>query len=615
MTRLAERATVVAALCAGVGIAVLQALEHRTGLAVLPPLRDLLLLALLVSGVAWLRTRLGRLRDEEQRDAALARTEQTAALFEASATEPFSAGRTAEQVERWAVPALPLILALLLGGLSWRGWHQEVALLAQPRDHLLGAAALGGLAFGWFLLSRYLLGLARQASERLTRAPGILFGLACLGATAGAVGAVAGQLGYPAADRTLNRMLLAGLGLLAAEQAVLFLATLYAPRRRSHGPRMPYESRLGALLTDPAAWARNLAESFDYQFGVGVSESVSMRFLRRALLPLLMVQAVVLYLMSALVFLGPEEAAILEHLGRPVRELDSGFHLKAPWPFETVRRVPAKRIQVARVGFEPEADEIRPATLLWTVPHYRQEDTFLTAHAAGHEEGDATSVGLVSFNVPVEYRVTNLSQFVYGHAEPGDLVRDLAYRALTRELASRDFVQVLGAERRPVGERVRHRIQQDADRHGLGVEILFVGVQGVHPPVAVAPAFQSVVGALEQREAHILEARAYTNSTLPLAEAEAGRIRQEAEAARFRRAELARAEAGLFTRRLAAYRVAPAVFTSDLYLGTLARALRDSRTFILDHPQAREVLTFNFEEKAYPDLFDLGPQPEEDPRP
>mgnify|MGYP000927419088 FL=1 len=158
-------------------------------------------------------------------------------------------------------------------------------------------------------------------------------------------------------------------------------------------------------------------------------------------------------------------------------------------------------------------------------------------------------------------------------------------------------------------------VQQGADQHGLGVEILFVGVQGVHPPVAVAPAFQSVVGALEQREADLLAARAYTNSILPLAEAEAGRIRLEAEAARVRRAALAGGDADLFARRLEAYRVSPVVFTSDLYLGTVARALRGARKFILDHPRAREVLTFNFEEKAYPDLFDLGPLPEEEPRP
>lgn len=619
MTRLTEKATATAACTALAAAIVLHLLGQRTGLQAFSALQAYAVLSLGVAWMAWLRARLGRLSAEEQRDAELARTEhQTGALFEAADTEPFSTARTAALLERWAVPAVPLLLAAALAFIARRGWTSDDALLAQPTESLLGAAASGGLAFALFLVSRYLLGLARNPDERLARAPGVMLGLASLGAALGTATAVATHLGFPVADHSLARLLWLALAVLAIEQLALFLVTLYAPRSRQRGQRHPYESRLGALLTDPAAWARQLADSFDYQFGVSVSESVSMRFLRRALLPLIMLQAVALYLMSCLVFLGPEEAGLLEHLGQPHPtrgELTSGFHLKAPWPFETVRRVPANRIQVARVGFDPEADEIRPATLLWTVPHYRQEDTFLTASAASAQEGDATSVGLLSFNAPVEYRITNLYQFIYGHAEPAALVRDLAYRALTRELAGRDFVRVLGADRLNVGDEVRQRIQRDADRHGLGIEILFVGVQGVHPPVAVAPAFQSVVGALEQREASILEARAYTNSTLPLAGAEAERIRLEAEAVRVRRAELAKADADLFAQRLQAYRVAPDVFTSDLYLGTVVRALAGTRKFVLDHPQAREVLTFNFEEKAYPDLFDLGPSPEEDARP
>jgi regulator of protease activity HflC (stomatin/prohibitin superfamily) len=615
MTQLSEKATAAAAALSAIAALLLGLMGERTGLLVFSALLPLALLALAVALVAWTRARLGRLAEEERRDAELAKTEQPgAALFEASETEPFSLDRTTAQIEQWAVPTVPLLLSAAFGWAAWRLFHGTDALLAQPREGLLAAAALGGLAFVLFLFSRYLLGVARAPNERLARAPGIILGLTSLGAAAGAITAVATHLGYPVADRWLARGLIGVLALLAAEMFILFLLSLYAPRSRQRGPRMPYESRLGALLTDPATWARSLAESFDYQFGVSVSETASMRFLRRALLPLVMLQLVLFYLMSCLVFLGPEEEGILEQLGRPHptrAHLTSGFHAKAPWPFATVRRVPAKRVLTARVGFEPEGDEIRPATLLWTVPHYRQEDTFVTAGETVGGEGDATSVGLVSFNAPVEYRVTNLLQFIYGHAEPGALVRDLAYRALTRELASRNLVHVLGADRLEVGARVRERIQHDADQRGLGIAVLFVGVQGVHPPVAVAPAFQSVVGALEQREAMILEAHAYANSTIPLATAEAARLRSEAGAVKVRRSVLAQADADLFEKRLLTYRSSPVVFTSDLYLGAITRALAGTRKFVVDHDKAREVLTFNFEEKAYPDLFDLGPAPEE----
>lgn len=610
MTRTTEKTTAAAATLSLLAALLLASLGQRTALLVFPALVPFTMFALILSCAAWARARLARLADEERRDADLAKSEgANVGLFDSPEVEPFSIGRTSAQVEQWLVPALPLFLAGIFGLWAWRSFSNE--LLLKPADTLLAAAFLGGLAFILFIFSRYLIGVAKSPGERLARAPGVILGLTSLGAATGAISSVASNLGFSVADRWVAVGLSSALALLAAEQVVAFLISLYAPRSRKSGPDTRCESRLGAFVTDPSSWTHSLAESLDYQFGVKVSETASMRFLRRALLPLIALQLVLFYLMSCVVFLGPEEAAILELLGKPKAELTSGFHIKPPWPFATLRRVPAKRVLTARVGFEPEVDEIRPATLLWTVPHYRQEDTFLTAGESERAEGDATSLGLISFNVPVEYRVTNLMQFVYGHAEPGELIRDLAYRALTRELAARDLVHVLGGDRLSVGHSVLERIQREVNQRGLGVEILFVGVQGVHPPVAVAPAFQSVVGALEQREAAILEARAYTNSTIPMAAAEADKLRRDADAIKVRRSVLAKADADLFLKRLQTYKTSPKVFTGDLYLGSITRALSGARKFIVDHEKAREVLTFNFEEKAYPDLFDLGPAPEE----
>lgn len=615
MTRISEKAMAAAAALAAVTCVVAALVGSRTGLLVFTALLPLAVLSLVLALFTWGRLHLRRRAEEERRDAELARSERPdSALFASDEAEPFSIGRTARQFETFVAPAFPVALALALGAWAWRLYRHWPLALGVPREPLFGCAFLAGVAFFLFLLSRYLLGLARDPAQRLVRAPGIALGLTSLGAFAGALAAVAVEMGWRGADRALAYALTGVLAVLAVENLCLFLVTLYAPGR---GRRLnvAYESRLGALVTDPAAWARDLAQSFDYQFGTRTAESTSYRFLRNALVPLLLFQLATFYAMSALVFLGPEEEGIRERFGRPLAgrwHLTSGFHLKAPWPFETVRRVPARRVLTAHVGFEGDEEGPRRDTLLWTVPHYRNEDTFVTASrpAAGSaSSADATSVGLISFNLPVEYRITNVYAYVYGHQDPPGLLRDLAYRALTREVAVRDLVDLLGPHRLAISEPIRVRIQREADTLGLGVEILFVGLQGVHPPVAVAEAFQSVVGALEEREASILAARAYTNSVLPVAAAHADRIRFEGEAQRLRRATTSQAEAQLFDQRLAAYRRAPAVFASGLYLNTLRDALAGVRKYIVDHRNAREVLYFNFQEKPFPDLFELGPAP------
>jgi regulator of protease activity HflC (stomatin/prohibitin superfamily) len=57
-------------------------------------------------------------------------------------------------------------------------------------------------------------------------------------------------------------------------------------------------------------------------------------------------------------------------------------------------------------------------------------------------------------------------------------------------------------------------IQAAADKAGLGVQIVFLGIQGIHPPSQVAADYEKVVGAVQIKQALILYAEAIRNRTL-----------------------------------------------------------------------------------------------------
>ena len=61
---------------------------------------------------------------------------------------------------------------------------------------------------------------------------------------------------------------------------------------------------------------------------------------------------------------------------------------------------------------------------------------------------------------------------------------------------------------------------------GLGVEIVFVGLQGIHPPTQVAADYQKVVGAVQIKQAMILNAEAQRNG---LSAQLAGSVEEAAE--------------------------------------------------------------------------------------
>ena len=600
-----ERTALLAAGVAGLWLGADFALARITQLRVLPALLPYSALTLVIAGVVYLRERFSRRTEENKRDAALAATERVSgSIFdEQTGDEPFSIAQTRQQFERFVVPAIAPLLAAGLATWVWSLYRQLQQPVAAPEQRLLAAAFLAGQAFTTFLFSRYLLGIKM-------RGPGIALGVMCIAALLAGAATLAGEMGYPPADRFAALTLVTFTGILAIENFINFLAELYRPRRRGGEFCQSYESRLGGLLTEPGAWARNIAGALDYQFGFKVSDTWLFHFLETALLPLVIFQLVVLYLLSCLVFLAPDEAGILEHFGKPVAQLTSGAHLKLPWPFETVRRFPVNRVLSFRIG-QGQAGQVEPSVIVWSIPHVQGEEQFLVAAPRSGTDTNTVPVNLVAFNIPVEYQITNIFSFAYNHADAAQLVEQIAYRSLTQEAAARDLFDLMGDGQTRIANSLRQRIQTETDHRQLGVEIKFVGLQGVHPPTQVAEAFESVIGALEQKEANILAAHAAAGRTATLAAANSTKATLDATGYRAQRTEISTAEAQRFLILAQTASKSPRVFRTNLYLGVLADALADTRKYIVPASAANEVIQINFEEKLRPELFDLGTEKKE----
>lgn len=624
MERTPERAALFAAILSLLLAVAAAAGRTAGGSFLLVPMAALHAWAGLVALAVASREFFARRAAEEALEMEAARREQPdSSLFARvgdAADEPFSMARSAALFERWAVPAVAPLLGLGLGAAAWM---QGRALAAFPpfeaASRLPAAGWFGATALALLVLGRYLVAHSRAQGRSRVRAAGVAAGATALAGLAAAAACLATGAGYPAVERVVATALVAAAGLLGAEQILNALLDLYRPRGADAEASSPYESRIARRLCDPSAWMRGAAESLDYQFGFKVSQTWLAGFLGRTLAPLLLFQIAVLYALTSVAVLGPEEEGILERLGRPRSaaaggwHLAPGFHWKLPWPFETVRRVPARRLLETHVGYEGRVTN--PDETLWTRPHFEREDPFLTAARDGATSavpsaGDAAvPVNLVSVNLPVEYRVTNLLQYAYGHRDPAAALRAAATRAVTRETAGRDLFDVLGAGQAAFARAVGDRIRADAAAMGLGVEVTFVGVQGVHPPVPIADAFESVVGALEEKESAVLAGRAHAARVLPAAEAAAQKIGYEAQARRAEQELGSRAEAEQFVIRKAAHDRSPAVYRGRAHLQAVQDALVKPRLFVVAAPSDTEVLQLNLEEKIPSSLFDPGAIP------
>jgi regulator of protease activity HflC (stomatin/prohibitin superfamily) len=123
------------------------------------------------------------------------------------------------------------------------------------------------------------------------------------------------------------------------------------------------------------------------------------------------------------------------------------------------------------------------------------------------------AVSILRMSMPVQYTVRRDSEgffnYLYNYSDPQEMLRDIAYRELVKQAVHFDYKKIMGEQRREVAEILERLIQQKCNEMELGVEIVFVGLQDVHPPTEseVAATFQDVATAEQQRDTLIQMAR------------------------------------------------------------------------------------------------------------
>ncbi|MEP6663677.1 MAG: protease modulator HflK, partial [Verrucomicrobiota bacterium] len=527
--------------------------------------------------------------------------------------DTFAAQRSREQFERFFIPALTLLLVVGQGFAifwEWKRLHVAVPLMEARAPFAL--AIFGLFALILFLLGKYSSSLARLEKQRLLRPTA---GFVLLSAYLSALAAIAIGLvvwgGIAKADLYAARIFLVILGLIGLELVGSLIFEIYRPRVRGKAERLLYESRVVGLMGQPEGVFSTAAHALDYQFGFKVSETWFYRFLQKWLPWIVIAQVVILLASTSFVFISTGEQGLVERFGRPLdRVLQPGMHFKAPWPMDTLNRISTRQVQTFNIGFIPDPNLEKEKTVLWTRPHYKDEFNMLVAssetvstNAAGQQQ--SVPANLLTVSIPVQFQIQDVRAWVYNYADAGPLLEKIATREVVVYLVGVDLMEIMSSGRLRAATELREKIQARADELKLGVNILFVGLQDIHPPLKVAEDYQKVVGATQEKEARIFNAQGYAAQLLPTARAEAQRQIRDAEIYRFNRVAAAASRALQFTNQIMAFNASPTIYPQRLYLQTLALSSTNARKYVVAVTNSQDVLIFNLEDKVRADLFDV----------
>ena len=618
------------------------------------------------------------LAEQEKRDAAM--LSQSAggseSLFQSSEQRQalFSvAQKRLEFFEKWFTPAFAGLIGaycFVIGLLLYKGASDAGDLTV--KNPLPSACILAAVAFFSFLISKYATGMSSEEYWKPLRAAGSYLVLGAVISGTVCISLAMSFFQYKQFTAIMAWVVPCVMFLIGSETLLNILLDIYRPRIKGQYHRPPFDSRILAIINEPGGILHTAASTLDYQFGFKVSQTWFYQLLEKAIMPLLLFAIIAMYLLSCFVVVNPGQKAVIEHFGsfeNGGRIVGPGLNFKWPWPIDIAYVHDTELIHQIEIGYQEKGDtaeeyQISRKPLLWGEKHYEYEYKLLVAaevDEATQKESDAPPVSIVIAAVPVQYKIKDLKDYVYNHAEPQKLLEDICYRELVRyALSSKietetfsekgsDMESILGAGRSNAAKVLTQRIQGKADELKLGVDIVMVGLQGVHPPVEVAEDYRMVISSVQQRQAEIFNAIADKNQKLAelagsiegvdeliklvqeyqakkdtsdqaeidsitakldaafsSASGEVYKVLAEANSYKFEKGTIAKATGERFASQLKAFNAAPEIYKQEMRLSMLEAALKNVRKYVVVSDDSdSEVMIIDLQEKLTPSLYEL----------
>lgn len=610
-----------------------------------------LALALLAVG----RTAFERRQRQEEHDAEEYRRQHGATeLFEDADEAVRLATRANRQYVKYFVPACTIGIGVVMGIFILRWWWRwKLLTVNAPAPNPLPMAILAFCCcIGTLVGGSYFIGVSREPGCRWLRPASAWMFLSGFLFLLGSAVFFCEYFGRWAdhADIAMARLGAVILGVLAIELILSFVIEFYRPRMPGEEERPLPESRLLALFTEPGGVARNVALSLDYQFGFRVSEAWFYHFLERTMVPLLMVMALAFWLMTCVVVVQPSETGLRERFGKVIcsEPFGAGVYFKLPYPFETIYKFSSSKVQQLTIeGGGGEEDELRAgqkekkkrddhghshgdeddgeedghgeeAVILWNLAKKHGDEADFLVGARSVERvsmevqlGTAQSqsqqgVGLLSAHIPLFFKVKDLYRYAYGNRDTAKILKNIGQRELLEYFIQSDWNDLLGAGRGRATEELRRRIQKRCDDLDLGVEVVFVALTGLHPPVGVGGAFDRITSARVDKRTLIQKAQTSANTARTQSETQRHLILNSANMYRDTTINQAAAESGRFPSQLQCYRAAPRQYILNNYYEVLETSGSRARKYVLTGKSKDEVLWLNLERKTRSGLLDLN---------
>lgn len=311
-------------------------------------------------------------------------------------------------------------------------------------------------------------------------------------------------------------------------------------------------------------WKNAKASGSSFDGGSNSGKNSSGKFFGNAkkfVLPAIILIIAAICFFTSYYTVNDKQQAVVTTFGKVTSVEDPGIHLKIPFGIQKVQFVDVNVLQKIEIGFRSNG----------------YEDTTVSSESK-MISGDYNIVNCDFF---VEYKISDPVKYLYNSENPGEILKSLAQSHIRNVISSYNVDSILTTGKGEIQSKIKEALKAELAEYELGLALIDIKLQDSEPPTyEVQEAFKEVETAKQDKETAINVAQAYENAQLPLAQAEADKLIQNAEYLKQDRINEANMQTAMFNAMYEQYKLNPDITKERMFFEAVEKVLPGAKVYI-----------------------------------
>lgn len=313
--------------------------------------------------------------------------------------------------------------------------------------------------------------------------------------------------------------------------------------------------------------------------GISMRSLWSVKYIRQIAPTVILLSGVFLWLSTCIVQVDSYQQAAVYRIGvLQNKMLGPGIHLRLPYPFDKVEIYDTETLRKTTIGYRSEENTDN----IWTGGHGEGEHKLLLG------SGDE----LVSINLRLEYKISDLKKYLKTSAMPEAQMEALAYELVTDQTIATDLNEFMSTDREKFSENFQKELSKKMKEKEMGLEVVSVVLESIHPPVEIASVYQELISAEISAEKFLRYAEGNAAANIATAEKEAYTLKGTAQVENTQRLSASKAEVATFSASVEANRAYGDAYTYQKRLNAVREAYKKANLVILGNGVKESMLYF-----------------------